>query len=314
VVARLWFDKLSPNFARMELLTMECLHPSCPVGSKNSNWDDVLELPELRIGSAAKVALKALLSQCGQLGARALPLPVGNISAPLIRVLRKCPCLYTQLDLKVTAAAVVHLCEVTLGAKITSSNVYQAFQVQHPGIKTPAFLHPPAKEGASGGDIMELLCSEVLQNSGVTLVGEGKDWPEWNAKCHISLNRGKMRPLKLYGDILVPCAPHNLLISVKSEAARERFVVSGNRLESVGFGFFSQPDEFWTKGRMSMLKRWGFVAVYMPKHTLEKVLERIASSGLTADSFNINGKPLYRPLEDFGSDIERVAGKLSDAI
>ncbi len=293
---------------------MECLHPFCPVGSNALGWSDVLDQPDLRIGAKAKADLLPLLAQCGPLGALDVPLPVPKVSKALTRVLKRCPCLYTQLDLKVTAAAVVHLCEVTLGAKITSANVYQAFQVQHPNVAEPAYMHAPAQHGAAGGDIMESLCSEVLQNSGVPLVGDGEDWPEWTTKCHISLNRGKLRPLKLYGDLLVPCAPHNILISVKSEAARERFVVSGNRLESVGFGFFSDPSEFWTKGRMNMLKRWGFVAVYMPGSTLADVESHILQHGLSAHSVNINGNPLYRPLEDFGPDIARVAGKLSDSI
>ena len=120
-----------------------------------------------------------------------------------------------------------------------------------------------------------------------------------------------MRPLKLYGDILVPSAPHNLLISVKSEAARERFVVSGNRLESVGFGFFSEANEFWTTTRIRMLKRWGFIAVYMPSATLVSLTERLTADGRSGDALNINGTSLFRSLEDFGDDIAQIAGKLS---
>jgi len=169
--------------------------------------------------------------------------------------------------------------------------------------------------GAGGGDIMEALCSEVLDNEGVPHMKVGSDgWPVWGVKTHVSLNSGGFHPLKLYGDILVPCAPHNLLISVKSEAARERFVVSGNRLESIGFGFFSDASEFWTTNRMGLLKRWGFVAVYMPTQTLNAIEARIQSSGTQAHNVNINGRPLYRDLRDFGSDVFRVAGKLSSEI
>ena len=65
------------------------------------------------------------------------------------------------------------------------------------------------------------------------------------------------------GDILIPCAPTNLIISVKSEVARERLLYSANSIEGIGFGFFKEPEEFWTSSRMSLYKRMGFTAIYM---------------------------------------------------
>lgn len=287
---------------------MRCLHPHCPMGGGLSDWGSVLDLPELRIRRRDKIALRGALAACGPLAGRVTFDPALTSTAAFHRLAIACPCLYAQIAVKVTARAVVHLCEVTLGRRVTSSNVCDAFDIQHPA-KGPPFAHPPVVPGAAGGDIMEALCSEVLENDGVPHMRCGlDDWPAWESRSHVSLNRGKFHPLKLYGDILIPCAPHNLLISVKSEAARERFVVSGNRLESVGFGFFSDPAEFWSKNRMTLLRRWGFVAVYMPASTLAAVTSRL---GTLDGPVNINGRPLYRDLAHFGSDMCRVAGKLS---
>jgi hypothetical protein len=57
------------------------------------------------------------------------------------RLVRLCSCLFNQLDLAATAEAIVHLCEISLGAMITSANVYDANQVKYPGRENFAF--PP---------------------------------------------------------------------------------------------------------------------------------------------------------------------------
>lgn len=294
---------------------MQCLHPNCPRGRGLQSWAHVLALPDLKIKGSDRAPLLAALATCGPLT------HVGNIPSTMLkrsvfkRLLACCPCLYVQVPIKVSARAVVHLCEVTLGQDIVSNNVYQAFEIQHPSMPHTPFLHQPMISGASGGDIMEAFCSEVLDNHGVPHVKKDADgWPIWTTRSHVSLNSGKMQPLKLYGDILIPCAPHNLLISVKSEAARERFIVSGNRLESVGFGFFSEAREFWTSSRMNLLKRWGFIAIYMPHTTLHKIEHHLNSVGTTSDATNINGRPLFRSLAEFGGDMHRIAGKLSLSI
>lgn len=276
-----------------------------------SSWTEVVNHDSLGIQEHRKRAIIDILTPIGELGSNHHIEHRILTSAPFERLLAACPCLYAQLEAKVTASAVVHLCEVTLNQVIRSENVYDAFLIQHPS-NGEHFRYPPRMPGASGGDIMEKLCSEVLTNHGVPIMDlDAIGWPMWGHKHHLSLNDGAMRDLKLYGDILIPCAPHNLLISVKSEAARERFVVSGNRLESVGFGFFNDASEFWTQNRIRMLKRWGFLAVYMPSGTHNEIIAHLATEGHNGQNQNINGTPLFRSLEQFGPDMERVAGKLS---
>lgn len=290
---------------------MRCLHPFCPMGEGLADWNEVLDVPELKIRTKLKSDLLSELAACGALAGPVAFAPDLMSGAAFRRLLEACPCLYTQLDTRVSARGVVHLCEISLGERISSANVCDAFYVQHPH-KGPDFLHPPVAEGASGGEVMEELCAEVLENHGVPHMAIGANgWPIWSSKSHVSLNKGKFHSLKLYGDILIPCAPHNLLVSVKSEAARERFVVSGNRLESVGFGFFSDPSEFWTSNRMTLLRRWGFAAVYMPASTLEAIS---VHRGGVDDIININGRPLYRDIAEFGGDMQRVAGRLASTL
>ena len=120
-----------------------------------------------------------------------------------------------------------------------------------------------------------------------------------------------MNALKALGDILIPCAPTNLVISVKSEAARERLLYSANSIEGIGFGFFSQADEFWTVSRMSLYKRMGFSAIYMPKNTYDLVSAHLREENTERHAVNINGSNLYRPLDRFGDDICRVVGRSS---
>ena len=233
----------------------------------------------------------------------------------LPQLLAACPCLHAQLDVGVPARAVVHLCEVTLGVPIDSTNVYDAFLIQHP--KRPAFPYrfPPGGKTGQGGGIMEALCGEVLTNHGIPhMATDTTGWPVWSSPAHVTLNAGRFAPLKMYGDFLIPAAPHNILVSVKSEAARERLLVSGNRLESVGFGFFDQASEFWTQNRMNLYKRWGFVAIYLPGTTHTALMTKLATTGRTNFAVNINGKPLYRPLREFGPDMLGIAGKVSSAL
>lgn len=159
---------------------------------------------------------------------------------------------------------------------------------------------------------MELLCSEVLTSAGIPAMRAGSDgWPLWKMPGHVLLNEGKMQSLQALGDILVPCAPTNLVISVKSEAARERLLYSANSIEGVGFGFFKEPQEFWTRSRMSLYKRMGFTAIYMPDGTCSLVLAKVAADGNEHHAVNINGTALYRPLSEFGPDMWRVVGKSS---
>jgi len=289
---------------------MKCLHPNCPMGEGLPSWEAVLDGAGIRPAARAGF-LAQLVNARGNMGENVW---IGQRSsgAALERLLELAPCLYTQVPARASARAMVHLCEVTLGAQIISSNVAEAFDIQNPIDSSRTFTHPAITPCTDGGGIMEALCSEVLTNHGVPpMPADGDDWPIWGSPCHLPLNRGKASRIKLYGDILIPCLPHNLLISVKSVSARERLMVSGNRLESIGFGFFSDPSEFWTPSRISLYRRWGFTAIYMPESTIGKIAERLDRDGNLHQAININGNPLYRPLGAFGPDMRRISGRIA---
>lgn len=292
---------------------MHCLHPFCPMGHGASSWADVVDHHLMNVRSTAR---SALIADLGAFGPLSNPSVVRALPKMLVRqcytILSLCPCLYNQVDRRSSSRAIVHFCEITLGERITSANVHEAFKVQHPGL-VPPFAYPPAQAGQDGGTIMELLCSEVLTNENIPEMRHGADkWPVWNMPGHILLNEGKMQSLKAFGDILIPCGPTNLVVSVKSEAARERLLYSSNAIEGIGFGFFKHPQEFKTASRMNLYKRMGFSAIYMPDETHSAVMAQIAATpGAEAHAFNINGTPLYRPLSVFGADMQRVVGKSS---
>ncbi|MGX7742335.1 hypothetical protein [Rhodopseudomonas parapalustris] len=237
-----------------------------------------------------------------------LPVPT-HVAALMTRLLYLCPCLFNQLDIQATPEATIHFCELTIG-KLVSANVEKAFDAQYPG--RAGFAIPPAKPCTNAGTIMELLCSEVLANEGIPRMQlDGDKWPAWTVPGHMLLNVGKMKELQALGDILIPCAPTNLLISVKTQAARERLLYSANSIEGIGFGFFNEPDEFWTTSRMRLFKRMGFSAIYLPVATHQAIMNKIAAEGRESYAVNLNGTPLYRPMTEFGSDMKRVAGRSS---
>lgn len=293
---------------------MRCLHPFCPKRPAPGTWADVVESDEFGMKKAVDraallVELNARFAMPPAMPAIGLVPPTAS-PGPLKRLLSLCPCLFNQLDAAPTARAVVHFCELTLGQPITSANAHQAFMVQHPA--HPMFAPGPVKQSGNGGAIMEMLCSEVLSNTGMPVMEVDKSrWPVWQMPGHVLLNEGKMSALKAFGDILVPCAPTNLVISVKSEVARERLLYSSNAIEGVGFGFFKEPEEFWTDSRMALYKRMGFSVIYMPNATHQAVMDHVNAEGTQRHAVNINGTDLYRPLTVFGADMLRVVGKSS---
>ncbi|WP_167853468.1 hypothetical protein [Roseovarius aestuariivivens] len=241
--------------------------------------------------------------------ARNMPNPA-RVQAHMKTLLRLCPCLVTQMDVAVDARAVVHLCELTLGFPISPANVAQAFDIQHP--RGRAWRFPPFRVPTAGvGDISEFLCSDLLHNAGILRMELGADgWPDWQIPGHALMNSGKLRDLRALGDILVPCAPTNLVISVKTESARERLLYSANSIEGIGFGFFTQPDEFVTRRRIQLFKRMGFSAIYMPDATLDQVRDTLLRRREDlANVQNIYGTQLYRPHSIFTDDILRVVGR-----
>ncbi len=274
---------------------MDCIHPHCPNGRGAASWDNVADDPSVKLQAKEKAAFIAHMNAhfgTAPAGAGSV-LPSPPVSkAALGRLLRAAPCLFNQLDEPATPRAVLHFCELTLGAPITAANVHDAFLVQHPS-QGPPFSPAPLRGCKDGGTIMEMLCSEVLANAGIPPMANNSDrWPIWTMPGHVLLNEGKMARWKALGDILVPCAPTNLVISVKTEAARERLLYSANSIEGIGFGFFSQPNEFWTVSRMTLLKRMGFTAIYMPDSTHAAVMAHLDDQGTRHHATNINGRDL----------------------
>lgn len=128
------------------------------------------------------------------------------------------PCLYTQVNEPTSADSIVHLVEITLKARIDSTNVYNAFVIQNPNSPAASFAINAQNYLGVAGDISEALCSEVLTNEGLPELELDSNDCHLLKKGHISLNKGKMREVKAFGDILIPCAPSNIIISVKTQA------------------------------------------------------------------------------------------------
>ena len=66
--------------------------------------------------------------------------------------------------------------------------------------------------------------------------------------------------------------PFNAVISVKSYKVKERLLVSGSGsllVPTIGWGFMNDPNEFKYERLKNYLYR-GFIAIYMPKETLDK--------------------------------------------
>jgi hypothetical protein len=297
---------------------MNCLHPYCPMSpvAAAKDWSLVVDDAYLNLRPIQKADTLALLnSNCKALGSVTSPFSLPISGAASKRLLELCPCLFTQIDEPPTAAAIVHLCEISLGHKIDCTNVHEAYLVQHPSVG-PAFKFPPVRNYAGvGGTVMEYFCSEVLSNEGIEEMSLSADgWPIWRMPGHVHLNRGKLQELKALGDILIPCAPTNIIISVKTEAAKERLLYSANSIEGIGFGFFRDFREFHTTSRMALFKRMGFSAIYMPVSTYDDLTRHLDAEGTRQFNVNINGKALYRPFTSFGDDMRRIVGKSSIAL
>ncbi|KUJ85958.1 hypothetical protein AVO45_03005 [Ruegeria marisrubri] len=286
------------------------------MGTGAGSWDEVAEIvvPPRAPRRALAVtglanALKRDFNQPPAAGATRRPAPT-TVKSHLETLLDLCPCLVNQMDAPVSARAVVHLCELTLGARISSANIGQAFAIQRPSRRK--WRYPPFRVPKAGvGDISELLCSDLLTNEGVPRMELKHDkWPDWQVPGHALMNKGALRDLRALGDILIPCAPTNLLISVKTESARERLLYSANSIEGIGFGFFNQADEFVTRRRIQLFKRMGFSAISMPDDMLRQIEAELARRGEDiADVQNIYGTRLYRPHSVFTSDMRRVVGR-----
>lgn len=100
------------------------------------------------------------------------------------------------------------------------------------------------------------------------------------------------------------------MISVKSEVAQERLLYSADSIKGIGFGFFKEPEKFWTALRTSLYKRMGFTAIYMPDVTFNQTKTKVGTNGHARLAININGTALYRPLS-VGQDMMHVVGRSS---
>jgi len=289
---------------------MECLHPTCPLRDKPGSWHEVVERVCKR--QRDKIPLYKILVRTGGLHEDSFSAkPDWPNEALAERLFGLCPCLYAQFshDDSNAALGITHLCAITIGERINSLNAKKAFAVQHPS-EGRAYKYPPIAANTSAGNISEAFCSEILENEGIShMEFDEEGWPQWESEGHVSLNAGKFHRVKTYGDILIPAAPTNILISVKTETTKERLMVSGNRFESIGFGFFTKPEEFWSHDKPILFRRMGFAAIYMPTSTYRELSDTLEERKIP--NVNINGTELYRPITRFGTDMRRVAGKVS---
>lgn len=136
---------------------MICLHPCCPMLSTTgtAKWRSVVENSYLNLPPAQQAPTLTLLNRhFGKLGTIPAPVTLPISNAALKRLLELCPCLFTQIDEKPTAKAIVHLCEITLGKTIDCTNAHDAYLVQHPSAG-PDYTFPPVRkyEGIGGSVI-----------------------------------------------------------------------------------------------------------------------------------------------------------------
>jgi hypothetical protein len=140
----------------------------------------------------------------------------------------------------------------------------------------------------STGAITERVCEWALKSSipdGYTRLGKNEKW---------------------IGDFSLLGYPFNAVLSVKSFKAKERLLASGLGIilaPTIGFGWFSDPDEF-KNARCQSLRDKAFLAIYMPPETLAGVES-------AARKFkNANGRPLLRSVLRFPEDLVAVRKQL----
>lgn len=108
---------------------------------------------------------------------------------------------------------------------------------------------------------------------------------------------------KWLGDYCLLGTPFNIVISVKSYKVKERLLVSGSGsllVPTIGWGFMDDPDEFKFKRLKNYLYR-GFIAIYMPKNTLEQTEEN------SRNIENTHKQKFLRPIENLVNDIKSAS-------
>ena len=107
---------------------------------------------------------------------------------------------------------------------------------------------------------------------------------------------------KWLGDYVILGVPFNVVISVKSYKVKERLLVSGSGsllVPTIGWGFMDDPNEFKYERLQSYLYR-GFIAIYMPNFTLQKV----ENESLALE--NVHKRKFLRPIENLVNDIKNA--------
>ena len=108
---------------------------------------------------------------------------------------------------------------------------------------------------------------------------------------------------KWLGDYCLLGTPFNIVISVKSYKVKERLLVSGSGsllVPTIGWGLMDDPNEFKYERLKNYLYR-GFIAIYMPKYTLDKI-EKDSKALL-----NTHKQKFIRPIEDLVKDIKSAS-------
>ena len=116
------------------------------------------------------------------------------------------------------------------------------------------------------------------------------------------------KDVKWLGDYGLAGYPLNVIVSVKSFKAKERLLMSGTGSQlvpTIGYGLFDDASEFSAERLVSYRMR-GFLAIYMPKYTLNKL-------GVKSREFiNWNATPLIRAIEDFPEDLRTSFMKVEE--
>lgn len=149
---------------------MRCLHPHCPLPGPNhpADWPAAiaaLQQEGVFLRQADITRFQQLVPNLGPLVAGANPAPVAWNGTPATweRLREACPCLCTQIDNDLSANAIVHLCETTIGSIVTEANVEAGFTAQHPA----QFTYPPLRAYGNAGAVSQAFCRAVLLAAGL---------------------------------------------------------------------------------------------------------------------------------------------------
>lgn len=227
-----------------------------------------------------------------------------------------------------TDAVLLEAIEQRLGAKIAERNIVLANQECMDIVRSAAepvvatFVRESLSQYVSGGKIaspMADLVTFLLDDYASFSRGAGNGLVSTAGRMNeqllvACLEEKGLKPnlnftktgKNLEGDIVIHSqagAKKNLHVEVKSHHARERLLRGLNDItgEKVGAGYFVDAAEFGP-GRTKTLLQTQVAAIYMPGTTLKKVDKSAAK--MTTNAAVAFGSRLYRPLEQFASDMK----------